>query len=87
MIHVLDLIVYPQLYISITCSCHSAKTISPETNAKESPDAVIDELLDIRTQYHDKARNNIHRAQQRQKEYYDSRHDSNHVSYSTIYFL
>ena len=67
-----------------TCSfyaIYSAEAISPETNTKETPNAVIDELLDVRAQFHEKARNNIHRAQQRQKEYYDARHDSNHVSY------
>lgn len=63
--------------VKILCSFHSSKATS---NTEEQPDAVIDELLDIRTQFHDKARNNIQRAQQRQKEYYDSRHDSNHVS-------
>ena len=62
------------------CSFHSANTVSTKTTTKEPPDAVIDDLLDIRAEFHDKARINIHRAQQRQKEYYDSRHDSNHVS-------
>ena len=46
----------------------------------EMTDAIIDELLDVRAQFHEKARNNIQRAQHRQKEQYDVRHDSKHVS-------
>jgi hypothetical protein len=61
----------------LTAIDNVAETVPSETNTTEPPDAVIDELLDIRAQFHDKARNNIYRAQQRQKEYYDSRHDSN----------
>ena len=55
-------------------------TLSSEPTTEGTYDAIIDELLDIRAQFHEKARSNIKRAQERQKEFYDTRHDSNHVS-------
>lgn len=58
----------------------STERISSDTDIKGTSEAIIHELLDVRVQFHEKARNNIHRAQQRQKQFYDARHDSNHVS-------
>ena len=40
----------------------------------------MEELLDMREQYQQKAHENIRRAQERQKTYFDAKHDSNHVS-------
>ena len=45
----------------------------------EMTDAII-ELLDVRAQFHEKAQNNIQRAQHQQKEQYDVRHYSKNVS-------
>ena len=58
----------------------NAATLSPETSTEGTSNAIIDKLLEVRAQFHEKARSNIQRAQQRQKEFYDARHDSNHVS-------
>lgn len=52
--------------------------LSTDTDAEPS-DGVMEKLLEVRKQYHDKAHSNIQNAQQRQKEYYDAKHDSNHV--------
>ena len=41
---------------------------------------VMGRMVDARREYHEKALNNIRRAQERQKCYYDAKHDSNHVS-------
>ena len=41
---------------------------------------VMGRMVDVRREYHEKALNNIQRAQERQKCYYDAKHDSNHVS-------
>ena len=46
----------------------------------ESTNTMMEKLLDVMKQYHDKARNNIQSAQKRQKEYYDAKQDSKHVS-------
>lgn len=63
------------------CSfCSDAETVYSEFDTIEQLDSVVEELLSLRTQFHDQARNNVQTAQQRQKEYYDSRHDSHHVS-------
>ena len=40
----------------------------------------MEELLDMRQQYQQKAHENIRAAQERQKTYFDAKHDSNHVS-------
>ena len=45
----------------------------------------IQQLLEMREQYHDKAHINIQNAQERQKIQYDAKHDSNHVSNSYMY--
>ena len=52
--------------------------LSTDIDAEPS-DGVMEKLLDVRKQCHDRAHSNIQNAQQRQKEYYDAKHDSNHV--------
>ena len=63
----------------------NAATLSPVKTTEGTSDAIIDKLLDVRAQFHEKARNNIQRAQQQQKEFYDARHDSNHVSDGIVF--
>lgn len=50
-----------------------------ETNDGGSTHEVMEQMLDMRKEYHQRAHANIKRAQERQKEYYDAKHDSNHV--------
>ena len=45
-----------------------------------TPDEMITNMLELRKEYHQKAQSNIKRAQERQKEYFDAKHDSHHVS-------
>ena len=45
-----------------------------------TPDKMIANMLEMRKEYHQKAQSNIKRAQERKKEYFDAKHDSNHVS-------
>ena len=45
-----------------------------------APDKMVADMLELRKEYHQKAQTNIKRAQERQKEYFDAKHDSNHVS-------
>ena len=53
--------------------------VASSTDTTYSED-ILEELLDMREKYHARARDNIQKAQQKQKEYYDARHNSNHVS-------
>lgn len=68
-----------EVLTAVSLPTESEERLTSETGTEEA-DAIIDELLDVRAQFHEKARNNIKKAQQRQKEFYDARHDSNHVS-------
>ena len=74
-------------------NCHPRKAIdhelatakaAPQTqDAVPSPDdreEIIQELLELRQQYQERARTNIKKAQDKQKEYYDAKHDCKHVS-------
>ena len=57
--------------------------LDPDDSALDILDPMeshMQRLLAIKEEYHQKAHNNIRNAQQRQKLYYDARHDSHHVS-------
>ena len=54
--------------------------ISPTEDASSdtaplTPEEIMQQLLDVREKYHQKAYTNIRIAQERQKNYYDARHD------------
>ena len=40
---------------------------------------LVAQMLAVRKEYHQKACANIKRAQEQQKEYFDVKHDSNHI--------
>ena len=46
---------------------------------------IIGELLDLRENYHQQAHRNIHAAQERQKMYFNAKHDSNHVGFDYVH--
>ena len=48
--------------------------------ANEEVDDVMEKLVVLREHHKTRATNNIQKAQERQKKYYDAKHDSNHVS-------
>ena len=58
------------------CSGEDSVQVS---NADEK-EAMIRDLVGLREQYKSKATENIDKAQDRQKKYYDAKHDSHHVS-------
>ena len=46
----------------------------------QETEKILDKLLEIKQLYHDKAKANIEKAQERQKKYYDAKYNSHHVS-------
>ena len=55
---------------------------SVQVSTADEKEVMIHDLVELRKQYKDKATENIHKAQDCQKKYYDAKHDSHHVSYS-----
>ena len=55
------------------------------SNAAVTTHQTISKVLEMREEYHKKAHRNIEVAQERQKTYYDAKHDSNHVSFFSIF--
>ena len=53
---------------------------SVQVSTADKKEAIIHDLVKLREQYKDKATDNIHKAQDRQKKYYDAKHDTRHVS-------
>lgn len=51
---------------------------------EEAIEQTIERLLAAKSEYRDKALGNIQVAQERQKVYFDAKHDSNHVSFVSI---
>ena len=76
---------HPQMAIDhkINSLKESTQPVSPSSVTKH----VIDKLIELRGQYKEKATNNIKKAQERQKKYYDAKHDSHHVSSIHNYML
>ena len=62
-----------------------ASTPVTEHSGVNTMEETIQQLLEMRKQYHDKACINIQNAQERQKTQYDVKHDSNHVSNNYMY--
>ena len=66
---------------------HKINSLKESTEPVSPPSVtenVIDKLIELRGQYKE-ATNNINKAQERQKKYYDAKHDSHHVSIVHIY--
>ena len=55
---------------------------SVQVSTADEKEAMIRDLVELREQYKDKTTENIHKAQDHQKKYYDAKHDGHHVSYS-----
>lgn len=51
-----------------------------ESNLQENFEETLEHLVKLREHFHSKALTNISKAQEKQKAYYDSRHDSHKVS-------
>ena len=63
---------------------HPLKTIdheiwSVQVSTADEKEAMIRDMAELREQYKDKATENSHKVQDRQKKYYDAKHDSHHV--------
>ena len=66
----------------------SANPTSPTSSDDgSSSDEIVAQMLAVRKEYHQKAYANIKRAQERQKEYFDAKHDSNHVRSVYVYIV
>ena len=55
------------------------------SNDSDNLEDTIQQLLDVREHYHQRAHSNISIAQERQQMFYDSKHDSNHVRLIKLY--
>ena len=62
---------------------HEICSQSVQVSTADEKEAVIRDLVELREQYKDKATDNIHKAQDHQKRYYDAKHDkySHHVRF------
>ena len=61
-------------------SATAAPTSIASNDDTVTPDKMVADMLELRKEYHQKAQTIIKRAQERQKEYFDAKHDSKHVS-------
>ena len=66
--------------LKTTVDVHNKENVADVVNTSDALENIIEQLLDVREKYQQKARKNIEIAQERQKTYYDAKHDSNHVS-------
>ena len=80
-----SIIIIPE---QLTTATNEEETVAERLSAAASsePDTLeetIQDLLDMREHYHQRAHSNIRIAQERPKKYYDAKHDSKHVSLVT----
>lgn len=75
---------YPRKAIDYELATTKSETQSPDdVPSPEEREDIIQKLLELRGHYHERARTNIKKAQEKQKEHYDAKHDCHHVSMHT----
>lgn len=72
---------HPRKAIDYELATDDSSTPSTSTEVAENDiEKMMEKLIYTRQKYHEKAHENIKVAQERQKVYFDRKHDSNHVS-------
>ena len=75
---------HPRKAIDFEIETAADSTPATKNMSDDMIEKTMEKLLYVREKYHKKAHNNIQMAQERQKFYFDAKHDTHHVSYCEV---